>query len=149
MDTQGRSPAAATLVAKIDFRSNGEGTITFGQWKFPCLGNPILLYPADSTIDNIEGVQYQDDYKNAFKFKIWNSNEFESTPGVPFPMPWAVKLWGAKGIFIHEGVDNIRDYGGPSSGCVHLRSGNAKTFYDGITGRTRILVTYPWSALTV
>lgn len=60
-------------------------------------------------------------------------------------MPWAVKIWGQKGIFIHEGPDTIaRNDDEPSKGCIHLASPNAKDFYDWITGNTRVQISYPW-----
>lgn len=140
---------AATLQVKIAFKSSGEGTLTYGGTPVPCLGHPGTMYPVDSTIDNIEGVQYQGDYGSAFKFKVWMSNEFLDANGNPARMPWAVKLWGDKGIFIHEDPDNLKDNGGPSQGCVHLAKPNAQNFYNWITGRTRIQISYPWSAPAV
>lgn len=129
-----------TLQVKVAFSANGEGTLTFGSRKVACLGNPSTEYPKDLTVQNIEGVQYQGDYANAYKFKIWISSEFNNAK-----MPWAVKIWGQRGIFIHEGADNIADNGGgPSAGCIHLAAPNAKDFYDWITGPTRIQVSYPW-----
>jgi hypothetical protein len=140
------SPLAATLLVKIAFKGSGEGTLTYGTTLVSCLGKPGVLYPIDSTIENIEGVQYQGNYGAAYKFKLWMSNDFTDSEGNPYPMPWAVKLWGDRGIFIHEGADNLKDNGGPSSGCVHLAKPNAESFYRWITGRTRIQVSYPWAA---
>jgi hypothetical protein len=143
------SPLAATLQVKIAFKNNGEGSLTYGAKTVPCLGKPGTMYPVDGIIENIEGVQYEGDWGHAYKFKIWRSREFPDENGNPFPMPWAVKLWGDKGIFVHEGPDNLNDNDGPSSGCVHLAKPNAENFYNWITGRTRIQVSYPWAALSV
>lgn len=131
---------ARTLQVKIEFSANGEGLLSYGNKKIACLGKPNLSYPPDLAVQNIEGVQYQGDYKNAYKFQMWISSEFNNAE-----MPWAVKIWGQKGIFIHEGPDTLADNGGPSQGCIHLRSPNAKDFYDWITGQTRIQISYPWS----
>jgi hypothetical protein len=137
---------ADTLQVKINFRDSGEGTLNYGGTIVPCLGKPNVAYPADSTIDNIEGVQGEGDYANAYKFKRWVSQEFQDDDGNPAIMLWAVKLIGSKGIFMHEGPDNVRDNGGPSQGCVHLVRPNAQNFYNWITRRTRIQITYPWRA---
>lgn len=133
-------PLILTLQVKVAFTGNGEGTLTFGSRKVACLGNPTTKYPKDLTVQNIEGIQYQGDYANAYKFRIWISSEFGNAE-----MPWAVKIWGQRGIFIHEGADNIPDNDGdPSAGCIHLAAPNAKDFYDWITGPTRIQISYPW-----
>jgi hypothetical protein len=139
----------ATLQVQIAFKDSGEGTLTYGGTTVPCLGKPSVMYPVDSIIENIEGVQYQGDYGKAYKFKLWKSNDFQDDNGNPYPMPWAVKLWPDRGIFIHEGADNLKDNPGPSSGCVHLAAPNAQNFYNWITARTRIQVSYPWSATLI
>lgn len=143
------SPLSATLQARIDFKKSGEGTLKYGTTTVPCLGKPGVAYPVDSIIENIEGIQYEGDYGNAYKFKIWRSKDFPDDNGNPFPMPWSVKLWGARGIFIHEGPDNLAENDGPSSGCVHLANPNAQRFYEWITGRTRMQVSYSWSVPSV
>lgn len=59
-------------------------------------------------------------------------------------MPFAILIMGARGIYVHEGADNLTDNGGPSAGCIHLAQGNAKTFYDWVSSPTRIVIAYPW-----
>lgn len=137
-----------TLQVQITFNNDGQGALKYGATQVSCLGKPGLGYATDSTIENIEGVQFQGNWKNAYKFEIWNSREFLDDNGKPFPMPWAVKLMGQLGIFIHEGPDNLADNGGPSQGCVHLAPPNAKNFYAWIADRTRIQITYPWNAIS-
>src|SRR4051812_31575510 len=100
------SPLAATLQVKITFTNSGEGTLNYGGTTVACLGKPNVAYPADSTIDNIEGVQGEGDYGSAYKLKKWISQEFQDDKENPAVMLWAVKLIGSKGIFIHEGADN-------------------------------------------
>jgi hypothetical protein len=117
------------LQAKITFRANGEGTLKFGSTTVPCLGKPNLAYPVDLSVRGIEGTD---------KFLERRSEEF----GVM--MPFAVLIWGQRGIFIHEGPDNLDDNGGPSQGCVHIATGSAKTFYDWVSGPTRIQISHPW-----
>lgn len=119
----------ATLRASIAFQASGEGTLTFDGNSFPCLGKPGLAYPVDLTVRGIVGTD---------KFLSRYSSEF----GVQ--MPFAVLIWGARGIFIHEGPDNLKDNDGPSQGCIHLAPGHAQTFYDWVSGPTRILITRPW-----
>ncbi|UQE03426.1 L,D-transpeptidase [Bradyrhizobium japonicum] len=51
---------------------------------------------------------------------------------------------GQKGIFIHEGPNNLNDNGGESAGCIHLAPPDAENFYNWVTGRTRIQISYPW-----
>jgi hypothetical protein len=138
--------SASTLQVKITFSATGEGTLDYGGTKVKCLGKPGLQYPLDSTIYNIEGVQNEGDYKNAYKFKLWVSSEFnDPTDNQPYRMHWAVKLIGQKGIFVHEGGDTLAGNSNePSQGCVHLGPGNAEKFYNWITDKTRIQISYPW-----
>lgn len=138
-------PNQRTEAVKIAFKSNGEGTLTFGGRKVPCLGEPGERYPKDLTVKNIEGERGKGDWGHADKFKLWISREgFVSGTNQPYPMYWSVKLVGDKGIFVHQGPDNLRDNEGPSGGCIHLAPPNAEDFYNWITGPTRILISYPW-----
>jgi len=118
-----------TLQVQIKFGSNAEGTLTYGSKSVSCLGQSTRQYPTDLTVEGVEGVD---------KYKVWHSSEF----GVD--MPWAVKIWGQKGIFIHEGPNNLKDNDGESAGCIHLGSPDAEDFYNWVTGRTRIQISYPW-----
>jgi L,D-transpeptidase catalytic domain len=144
---QDKDISVATLQVKITFLKNGEGTLDYGGTKVKCLGKPGLQYPADSTIYNIEGIQNEGDYKNAYKFKLWISGEFiDPIDKQPYRMHWAVKLIGQLGIFFHQGPDSLVDNGNvPSQGCVHLAAPNARNFYDWITDKTRIQIAYPWN----
>ncbi|MEY9404569.1 L,D-transpeptidase [Bradyrhizobium japonicum] len=119
----------ATLQVQIKFGSNAEGTLTYGSNSVKCLGQSTRQYPADLTVEGVEGVD---------KYKLWHSTEFDAD------MPWAVKIWGQKGIFIHEGPNNLNDNGGESAGCIHLAPPDAENFYNWVTGRTRIQISYPW-----
>jgi hypothetical protein len=136
--------AGATLQVRIAFQASGEGTLTYGGSSIPCLGKPGQAYPKDQIVENVEGVQYQGDYGNAFKFKRWISKEFVDPQGNPAVMLWSVKIDGTKGIFVHEDPDTIDTNGGPSQGCIHLASPNAEAFYNWITARVRITISYPW-----
>lgn len=117
----------ATLQVKIAFKANAEGSLTYGGKTVPCLGNPTINYTEDLTVQGIVGTD---------KFVSKYSSEF----GVY--MNWAVLIMGDRGIYIHEGPDNIADNDGVSAGCIHLA--DAKSFYDWVTGRTRIQISYPW-----
>ena len=122
-------PKAKTKRVTIEFNADGEGTLTFGGKSVKCLGAPGVKYPKDITVTGVEGVD---------KFPVWHSQEY----GVD--MPWAVKIWGQRGIFIHEMPDNLKENGGPSAGCIHLSAKNAPRFYKWVDGRTRITISYPW-----
>ncbi|RYD67355.1 MAG: hypothetical protein EOP83_03005 [Verrucomicrobiaceae bacterium] len=117
--------------AKVTFKPKGEGSIRFGSENLPCLGRQGLTYAKDLTIRGIVGTD---------KFPRKWSNEF----GVW--MDHAVLIMGQRGIFIHEGPDTINSNYGPSAGCIHLAPPNAKKFYDWVTGPTRIVIEYPWTA---
>jgi len=111
----------------ISFRSNGEGTMEcVGLGKFKVLGQPGRKYPKDITVNETD------------KERLHKSKEFN------VDMPFAIKIWGQLGIFIHEFPDNLRDNGGPSAGCVHLSKKNAPKVFNYVAGRTRIKITYPW-----
>lgn len=140
--------AAATLQVSIELGANGEGTLSYGGTKVRCLGKPGQPYPSDLIVENIEGVQYEGDYGKAFKFKRWVSKEFQGPDGNPAIMLWSVKIDGSKGIFIHEDPDTIESNGGqPSQGCIHLADPNAKNFYNWITARTRVQISFPWGIM--
>lgn len=118
-----------TLRAKISFQLNGEGTLKYANNNVSCLGKPGLKYPTDLTVQGVIGVD---------KFKEKYSNEFNVI------MPWAVLIWGQRGIYIHEMPDNLEENGGPTAGCIHLSEENAKSFYNWLSGRTRITIDYQW-----
>lgn len=116
---------------KIDFSANGEGTLEcVGLGTFNILGQPGRKYPKDIVVDpTIDATEKEQNHKSV---------EF----GVD--MPWAIRIWGQKGIYIHEMPDNLSANGGPSAGCVHVGPTNAKKVYDYVIGRTRITIKYPW-----
>ena len=70
---------------KIDFISttNGKGTLTYNGFTYNVLGKSGYKYPKDSTITT------NDKEKNHY------SQEFKCN------LPWAIKLDGTKGIYIH------------------------------------------------
>lgn len=113
----------------ITFESNGEGKLkcySFGEFK--CLGKANLKYPKDLTIrDPVHE-----------KERVHHSREF----GVD--MHYAIRIWGQKGIYIHEGAATLANNGGPTGGCIHLGPGHAKKVYDWLDKRTRIVIKYPW-----
>jgi hypothetical protein len=113
---------------EIAFRSNGEGTLTCaGMGSYPCLGQPGRMYPIDLTVTTAD------------KFEEHYSEEFQVL------MKWCILIWGQKGIYIHEGPDNLHDNDGPSAGCIHLGVGNARRVFDWLDERTRITISYPWT----
>jgi len=115
--------------AEVSFRANGEGTVAYDGRVAPCLGLPGLRYAQDLTVTGTVGVD---------KFESKYSSEF----GVQ--MAWAVLLMGARGIYMHEGPADLVANAGPTAGCIHLEPTDARTFYDWVTGPTRILISYPW-----
>jgi hypothetical protein len=115
---------------EIKFNENGEGTlIAHGLGEFPCLGKPGLSYPKDVTVTPKE------------KERLHISKEFDGAE-----MPFAIRIWGQRGIYIHEGDPTLAANGGPSQGCIHLKKGDAQKVYDWVTGPTRVTIEYKWKA---
>jgi L,D-transpeptidase catalytic domain. len=111
----------------IKFEKNGEGTLEcVGLGTFRVLGQPGRQYPEDLIV------------KPSDKERVHQSIEFE------IDMPWAIKIWGQKGIFIHEMPDNLADNEGPTAGCIHLSEENAPKVYNYVKTRTRVTIEAPW-----
>lgn len=127
LDQTDRAARGTTLSAAVTFSQNGEGTLTFGDNSVPCLGNPEVRYTNDVTVD-----------PSTDKFPEKYSSEFGVT------MKWAVLLMWKRGIYFHAGENSLESNGGPTAGCIHLAEGDAKTFYDFIDDRIRVVVAYPW-----
>lgn len=117
-----------TKRVSIHFDSTGQGHMSCnGLGVFPCLGQPGRQYPVDLTVTPADKSP-----------EHW-SDEFQEL------LKWCILIWGQKGIYIHEGPDTLAENGGPSAGCIHLGSGNAKSVFDWVDERTRITISYPWS----
>ncbi|MEW6126207.1 MAG: L,D-transpeptidase [Acidobacteriota bacterium] len=115
----------------IKFSANGEGTMTcVGLGNFKVLGQPGRQYPKDITVDP--------NADPTVKKTLHHSKEFN------VDMPFAIRIWGQMGIFIHEFPDNLSENGGPSAGCIHVGKPNSKRVFDYIVTRTRITIEYPW-----
>lgn len=124
-----RNAKITTLNAQVAFANSGEGTLSFGGTTFACLGRPGFKYTNDLTVKGeVDKDKFRRKYSN--EFQVW--------------MDFAILIMGQKGIYIHEGPDNLEDNGGPSAGCIHLAPGNAEEFYNWVSGRTRIQISYPW-----
>jgi hypothetical protein len=116
-----------TKLIEITFNATGEGQMACrGLGTYPCLGQPGRQYPTDLTVTPADK-----------STEHW-SDEFQVM------MRWCILIWGQRGIYIHEGPDNLQDNGGPSAGCIHLAPGNARRVYDWLDERTRITIAYPW-----
>jgi lipoprotein-anchoring transpeptidase ErfK/SrfK len=116
-----------SLLIKIEFASNGEGTISFNNKSYPCLGQKERNYPKDITI--LPSDKKLRHYSQ--EFKVW--------------LDYAILIWGQVGIYIHWGADNITDNGGAgSAGCIHVEKPQIKELYNWITERTRIIIDHPW-----
>lgn len=125
---------SATKRIHIRFQANGDGDLQcVGLGTFECLGraNADCRYPVDLTVRGEIGVD---------KFLSKYSNEFQVT------MPYAILIWGQRGIYIHEWPGRARraQYGSDTNGCIHLSPADAPTVYNWIDGRTRITIEYPW-----
>jgi hypothetical protein len=115
----------------INFSANGEGTMKcVGLGDFKILGQPGRKYPKDMIVNPIED--------STVKKRLHHSQEFD------VDMPFAIRIWGQKGIFIHEFPDNLRENNGPSAGCIHVGKPNANRVFDYVVTRTRITIEYPW-----
>ena len=114
---------------KIKLEANGEGTLEcVGLGTFKVLGQPGRDYPQDLTV-------FPSD-----KERLHISVEFDG-----IAMPWAIRIWGQKGIYVHEMPDNLADNGGsPSAGCIHLSQTNAPKAYDYVQTKTRVTIEAPW-----
>ena len=105
----------------------GYGVLSCGGHEFRCLGKYGYKYPKDSTINA------SDKDHNYF------SKQFSCK------LPWAIKLDGNKGVYIHECVTPPYDMShGNSHGCINLDPEPAEWVYGWIQGRTRVVITYPW-----
>jgi len=122
----------ATLKIKIIFKENGEGFIQFNNESYPCLGQKNRMYPKDLTINPIKDVTVK-------KLKHF-SQEFQVV------LEYAIRIWGQKGIYIHYGLDNLKDNEGDSAGCIHVEKPQIVQLYNWIDKKTRILIEYPWEA---
>ena len=101
--------------------ANGIGTIEcVGLGTFECGGNATITYPRDITIN-------PSDKKGTHRSREFNVD-----------MPYAILMWGQRGIYIHE-------WGrlGGSMGCIQVLPGAAKQVYDFVSEPTRILISQP------
>ena len=83
-------------------------------------------YAADSTIGTADK-----DHNH------W-SKEFECK------LPYAIKLDGTSGVYIHEDVTSGDLSHGNTHGCINLEADDAKWLYNWVQGRTRVLIRRPW-----
>jgi len=110
-------------------KTDGHGTLTLSDGSsYSCVGKKNYKYHYDSTV-NVS------DKENPHKSREFNCN-----------LPFAIKLDGTRGIYIHEDVTSANgDLGFESShGCINLAVGDAEAVYNFVTGRTRIVISYPW-----
>lgn len=98
---------------------DGIGTLSFNGEEYECGGNPDFDYPNDSTI-------------SGYKEYCHHSREYD------VDMYYAVLWDGTYGTYFHE-ADSLSG----SAGCIHLLEGDAKSFYDDITGKTRVV--FEWT----
>jgi hypothetical protein len=121
-----RGPSKTKRI-EISFKDDGEGTLKcVDLGEFSCLGQPGRGYPKDLTVSE----KHKEDLHKSIEFGV--------------DMPYAILIWGQKGIYIHEFPCSLKENKGPSAGCIHLCPGAAKKVYDWITGKTRIIIKYPW-----
>jgi len=128
----------------IALNNLGEGGLEcVGLGTFRCLGKKGLRYPNDLTINpalpNVKrhpylSQEYECDYPTIGQI------------GVPCRMNYSILIWGQRGIYIHEwpGRATYADNGGPTAGCIHVEVGDAKTIYEWVDAKTRIVISYPW-----
>ena len=112
-----------TEIMRINFNDNGTtcyGTLTYKGKSYSCLGKPGYPYPGDSTIN----VSDKDHNHYSKEFKV--------------ELPYAIKLDGTRGIYIHEDVTSPHGNlaAGRTHGCINLPRGEAKQLYDALQGRT-------------
>jgi lipoprotein-anchoring transpeptidase ErfK/SrfK len=129
----------------VTFNQLGEGTIECkGYNKFRCLGRKGQKYKKDITVDPVTDPSIK---SPIYYSRTYTCGETDSAGNEsPCTMPWAIRLDGREGIYIHEWPlrATYAGNGGPTHGCIHLEIGDAKKVYDWVNGRTRIVMTYPW-----
>jgi lipoprotein-anchoring transpeptidase ErfK/SrfK len=111
---------------KLD-RTTGLGTLEcVGGSTLKCGGQPGFAYPADTTIQATDkkGDVYSREYVNA--------------AGQPALMKYSILWIGQRGVYFHS----YPTLSG-SHGCIHLLEDDAITFYNWVTGRTRIV--FQWT----
>lgn len=113
-----------TLRAEVALGPDGPGTLKYGAKSVQCRGKKNYNYVTDVTNNGAEDV---DKFKRRWsdQYNVW--------------MPWAVLIDGARGVFIHEFPLDVQ-----SAGCIHLAAEDAKDFYNWITGKVRITISFPW-----
>lgn len=123
----------------IQFESTGEGKLRYGRASCDCLGKPGVRYPQDLTVTTND------------KYRVKYSGEYvvQQLDGSsqPAEMPYAILIWGQRGIYIHAwpGSPTIAGNGGrPTSGCIHLSQSDAPKVFNYVDTRTRITISYPW-----
>jgi hypothetical protein len=127
--------ASTTQRIDIGFQANGNGVMNcYGLGTFRCQGRPgaRFRYPIDITVTTAD------------KELLHISREFNGPDGRPARMPFAIRIWPARGIYIHEWGYCQYAPGQTSEGCIHLCPGDAVRVYNWIVGRTRITIHYPW-----
>jgi lipoprotein-anchoring transpeptidase ErfK/SrfK len=108
-------------------RKTGLGTLEcVGGSTYKVGGMPGFAYPSDTTI------------KASDKKGDITSDDFVNERGEPSLMKSAVLWIGQRGVYFHAypTLDG-------SHGCIHLSETDAKSFYDWITGSTRIV--FEWT----
>ena len=96
-------------------KSDATGTLSYNGKTYKCCGLAGYSYVHDTTITG---------YKE----------EVHYTQKGHIPLKWAVLWDGDRGVYFHEWATLT-----PSHGCIHLLAADAKSFYDSINGRTRVL----------
>ena len=99
-------------------KNTGLGTLEYNGKTYNCGGKVGFNYPTDTTL-------------SGYKEECHHSREYDCD------MNYAVLWIGQKGVYIHEW--SCLEY---SSGCIHLLEGDAKEFYDSITGKTRLVFSW-------
>lgn len=100
-------------------KEDGIGTLSFNGKEYECGGNTSFDYPFDSTI-------------SGYKEYCHHSGEYD------VDMYYAVLWDGTYGTYFHEASSL---YG--SAGCIHLLEGDAESFYNDVSGRTRVV--FEWT----
>ena len=122
----------------IYLKINGEGRLQCPNLgTFKCLGKPGYVHYPKSTIT------IRPNNSNE-KQRIHFSGEYVDQTGNPYKMEFCLMINFQYGVYIHAGANNLRENGGVSAGCIHLKREDAQRVFNWVTEKTLISVKTAW-----
>jgi len=122
----------------IFLTASGEGILRCpGIGSFKCLGKPGYVHYPKTTIS------IRPNNSNE-KQRVHFSGEYVDQTGSPYKMEFCLMINSRYGVYIHAGANNLRENGGPSAGCIHLKREDAQRVFNWVTEKTLISVKTAW-----